>query len=97
MTQLSHIVRVGLVVVIQFGRSIGTGTDRGLGLAVNVLQLFLNGRQLLSEKMFFLLLRERLVDNGSDLVADFGDGCELDEQLGDDFEARFGVGRSEDF
>jgi hypothetical protein len=77
--QQGHIIRVGLVIVIQFRWSSPAGTDHGLGLAGKVLQLLLNGCQLLSEKIFLLLLRKRLVDNGGDLAADFGDGREFDE------------------
>lgn len=86
-----------MVVVIQLRRRITSGAGRGLGLAVDALQFFLNGYKFLSEKVFLLLFREGFADDGSNLVADFGDRRELNEQLGDDLEACFGIGRSEDF
>lgn len=48
-------------------------------MAIETLQLLLNGCEFLPEKVFFLLFGERLVDDGGDLVADFGNGGEFDE------------------
>lgn len=49
------------------------------------------------EKVLLLLFREGLVDDRGYLAADFGDGCEFDEQLGSGFKSGFSVGCSQDF
>ena len=85
-----------MVIIIQFRRDTPVGAGDCLGLAVEVLQLLLDGSQFLSEKVLLLLLGEGLVDDGGDLAADFGDGCEFDEQLGSNFEPGLSVGCGQD-
>ena len=95
--QQSHIVRIGLIVVVQFGRGAPAGVHHGLGLAIKILQFPLNSRKLLSEEVLFLLFGKRFVDNGGDFGADFRDGRKFDEQLGNDFEACLGFDCGQDF
>ena len=60
------------------------------------MEFALDRGELLPEEELFLLFGQALVDGGGDLLGDFADGGELDEYLGGEEEAGFGVWGAED-
>lgn len=86
--QIRQVIRLALVVIIKLGhrgiciaRRTGPRGIARSSTAVQGLQLALDRGELLAEVEFLLLLRERLVHVGRNLLADLGNGRLLDEHL----------------